>query len=113
MIEHVIGYPPTKDDPLDLVERPMDPKINPALAILFLGLRQSRKTARPVGPDISMMIAGLPVELIGNERERGVIGAVKPAHDLEERPGQSSQTRWIRGKRRREVGAGKIAGRRA
>ena len=91
----------------------MNAKINSALTVLLLGLRQIRKTARPIRPDVSVVVLGLPVELVGNERERDVIGAVKPPHDLEERASKSGVTRGISRKRRREVRAGEIAGGRA
>src|SRR5215471_20988735 len=91
----------------------MNTEINTALAILVLGLRQSRKTARPIRPNISIVIVRLPVEFVRNDRERDVIGAVKPAHDLEDRPSESGMTGRISGERRREVGASQIARRRS
>jgi hypothetical protein len=38
VIEYVIAYPTTLGDALGLIEGPMNPEINPALAILFLSL---------------------------------------------------------------------------
>ena len=71
------------------------------------------KAARPKGPHVSIVVLGLPVELIGNKRERDVIGAVEAAHDLEECPSKSGMTRRVCGERRRKVRASEIAGRRA
>ena len=39
VIENVIAYPATLGDSFRLVKGPMNAEINPALAILFLGLR--------------------------------------------------------------------------
>src|SRR6266853_859625 len=85
VIEHVIGNAATKGDSLRLVKGPVNAKINSALA----------------------------VQLVGNKRERDVIGAVKPAHRLEERPSEPSMTGWISGERRSKVRPVEIAGRRA
>ena len=38
VIEYVIAYPTTLGDAFGLIEGPMNAEINPALAILFLGL---------------------------------------------------------------------------
>ena len=113
VIEHVIGNAATKGDSLRLVKGPVNAKINSALAVLFCGLRQSRKTARPIRPEISIVVAGLSIELVGNKRELDVIGAVKPAHRLEERSSEPSMTGWISGERRSKVRPVEIAGRRA
>src|SRR5437667_6405100 len=113
VIEDVIGHAATQGDPLGLVKGPVNAKINSALTVLFCGLRQSRKTARPIWPDISIVVAGLSVEFVGNERKRDIIGAVKPAHNFEERPSESSMTRRISGERRRKIRASEIAGGRA
>ena len=80
VIEYVIAYAATKGDSLRFVKGPVNAEINSALTVLFLGLRQSRKAARPKGSDMSIVIAGLPIELIGNENERDVVGAVEAAH---------------------------------
>src|SRR4030095_466981 len=113
VIKNVIAHAAPKSDPFRFVKGPVDAKVNPALAVLFLGLRQSRKTARPIGTRISMIVEGRAIEFIGNERERDAIGAVKPAHDLEECSAESGMTRRIS----REWGgkglASEIAGRRA
>jgi hypothetical protein len=39
VIEYVIAHPAAQGDPFGLVEGPMNAEINPALAVLFLGLR--------------------------------------------------------------------------
>ena len=103
VIEHVIGHAATKGDSLRLVEGPVNAEINSALTVLLLGLRQSRKTARPIGPEISIVVAGLPIELVGNEREGDVIGAIKAAHHLEERPSEPGMTGRIGGERRSKI----------
>src|SRR5205814_5244707 len=59
------------------------------------------------------MVAGLPIELVGNERERDVIGAVKPAHRFEDSASEPSVTRRIGGERRSKIRPGEIAGGRA
>src|SRR6266481_2591156 len=113
VIEHVIGDAAAKGDSLRFVKGPMNAKINSTLAVLFLGFREGRKTARPIRPEISIVVASLPVELVGNERERDVIGAVEAAHDLEECPSKSGMTRRVCGERRSKVRPVEIAGRRA
>src|SRR5260370_16156073 len=113
VIEYVIAYPATLGDAFGLIEGPMNAEINPALAILFFSLRQIRKTARSIRTDVSVIIASLPIEFVGNEGERDVIGAVETAHDLEECPSKSGMTRRVCGERRRKVPASEVAGRRA
>ena len=103
VIEHVIAYAATKGDSLRFVKGPVNAKINSALTVLLLRLRQIRKTARPIRTDVSIVVAGLPVELVGNERERDVIGAIEAAHHFEERPSESGMTGRIRGERRRKI----------
>src|SRR5947208_97062 len=110
MIEDVIGHAVTQSDSLRFVKGPVNAKINPALAVLFLGLRQSRKTARPIWPEISIVIAGLSIELVGDERERDIIGAVKPAHRFEQRASDPGMTGRITGEWRSEIRASEIAG---
>src|SRR5438128_6045735 len=68
VIEYVIAHPAARGDPFRFVEGPMNAKINPALAVLFLRLRQIGETARPIWAEISVVVAGLPVEFVGNER---------------------------------------------
>src|SRR4051794_41726408 len=46
VIEHVIGHATTERDSLRFVKGPMNAKINSALTVFLLGLRQIRKTAR-------------------------------------------------------------------
>ena len=113
VIKNVIAHAAPKSDPFRFVKGPVDAKVNPALAVLFLGLRQSRKTARPIGTRISMIVEGLAIEFIGNERERDAIGAVKPAHDLEECSAESGMTRRIGRKWRCKIGGSDVAGGRA
>ena len=109
VIEHVIGHVATKGDSLRFVERPVNAKINSALAVLFLGLRQSWKTPRPIWPEISIMIAGLSIELVRNECEWDIIGAVKPTNRFKERTSNTSMTRGICRERRSKIRASEIA----
>src|SRR5262245_30276846 len=44
--EHVICHAPALGDPLGLVECPVDTKVDAALAVLFLGLRERREAPR-------------------------------------------------------------------
>jgi hypothetical protein len=110
MIEHVIGYETTKGDSLGLIKGPVDSEINPALAIFFLGLRQRRETARLIRTDVSVVIASLTIELVGNECECDAIGTVESPHYLEDCSSESSMAGRISGERRREIRAIEIAG---
>src|SRR5260370_27195147 len=105
VIEYVIAYPATLGDAFGLIEGPMNAEINPALAILFFSLRQIRKTARSIRTDVSVIIASLPIEFVGNEGKRDVIGAVETAHDLEECPSKSVMTLRVCRERRRKLRA--------
>ena len=69
VIEYVIAYPTTLGDPFGFVKTPVDAEINSALTVFVLGLRQSRKTARMIWPDVSVVVASLSVGLVGNESE--------------------------------------------
>ena len=79
MVEDVICDVSTLRNALRLIERPMDAEVNPALAILFLGLRERREVARHVRANIAVVVLGDSVEFIRYKHERDVIGAEESA----------------------------------
>src|SRR5882724_13621271 len=82
VVEDVVCYSPALGDTCGLVEVPVDAEINPALTIFLFGVRQGRKAARHVGTDISVVIFGHAVELIGNESKADIIRSIKTAQRL-------------------------------
>src|SRR5262245_4658301 len=107
--KHLVGDASALSDALRLVERPVNAEIDPALAVFLLGLGQRREAARKEWSDDSLVVFGLAVELIRDERERDAIGPVERPQDLEEAAAESSMTGRICGKRGREVGPVEIA----
>src|SRR5262249_5945828 len=71
-----------------------------------------RKTAWLIGPNVPVVIASLSIELVGDERERDIIGAIESPHDFEDRASESGVAGRIRWERWREVRAIEIARRR-
>ena len=62
-----------------LIECPMDPQINAALSVLFRRRAKTRERARrQQRPNIAGAVGRDAVEFVGRNRERHVVGAVKP-----------------------------------
>ena len=89
MVEDVVCYPPALGDACGLVEVPVDAEINPALPIFLFGLRQGRKAARHVGTNISVVVFGYAVELVGNESKADIIRSIKTAQRLKNRAAEA------------------------
>src|ERR1700681_3627175 len=113
MVEDMVGHAAPLGDTFALVEGPVNAEIDPALAILFLGLRQRLELPRHQRSHVSFAVERHTVEFVGDKREGNVVAEVEAAQNLEQRAAESSVTRRISGKRRREVWTGQIAGRRA
>src|SRR5882762_3851388 len=111
--EDVVGHALALRDPLRLVEGPVDPEIDAALAVLFLGVRQRREAARHERADVALVVDRLAVELIRDEREGDAVGLVEVAQDLEEGAAEAGVAGGVRGEGWREVRSGEVAGRRA
>src|SRR5580765_8165562 len=113
VLEYFIRHASAQGDAVCFVERPVYPEIDPALAVLLLGLGQRREAARTEGPHRALVVLGHTVELVRHEGEGDAIGAVEPAQRLEKGASESGVAGRIGRKRRCEVGAVEIAGRRA
>src|SRR5688572_480911 len=109
----VVRYLLALRDPVALVERPMNAEVDAALPVLFLGLGQALEAARAQWAHVAVVVAGRAVELVRDERERDVIGAVEPPQDLEQRTAEACVPGRIRRERRREVRPADVAARRA
>src|SRR6185369_17371480 len=79
VIEHMIGNPAALRNSFALVERPVNPQIDPALSVLLLGLRQGLEMPRRQRPDDSLPVEGHAVELVGNESEANIVSTVEAA----------------------------------
>src|SRR5262249_34803855 len=75
--EHVIGTVAALFDAFVLVEDPVNPQVNAALAVLFLGLGQRLEAAGQEWPDGSVIAPGNTVELIRHEGEGDLVGPVE------------------------------------
>src|SRR5205814_8117338 len=91
----------------------MNPEINPALAVLFRRLRETGEMSRYVWPQIVVVISCDSIELVRDDRKRDVISSVESAKNLEDGATKSGMARRISRKRRSEIWALQIAGRRA
>src|SRR5919108_449859 len=69
VLEHIIRDAPALGDPLGLVERPVDPEVDAALAVFLLGLGEGREVAREERTDVAVVVQGHAVELVRHERE--------------------------------------------
>ncbi len=110
-VHDVVGHLPPLEDALGLVEAPVDAQINAALAVLILGLGKGLKTARHVRSDVALIVLGNTVELIGDEGEGDVVGAIEAPQRLEHGPAETGMARGIRRKGRGEVRPVQVAGR--
>ena len=79
VLEHVIRHAPALGDPLGLVKRPVDPKVDAALAILFLSFGERREAAWDERAHVSAVVPRHTVELVRHESESNVVGAVEVA----------------------------------
>src|ERR1700687_166143 len=113
MLEDVIGDAAALGDAFALIEAPVDTEIDPALPVLFLGLRQRSEPPRHQWADISFAVEGHAIELVGHEGEGNTVARVKSTQDLEQRAAESRVTRRIGGEWRGEVGSCEVAGGRA
>src|SRR5256714_11851188 len=109
----MVGHAAALGDTFAFVESPMNAEIDPALAILFLGLRQRSKLPRHQWSHVSLSVERHAVEFVGDKGEGNVVAEVEAAQNLEQRAAESSVTRRIGGERRREVWPGQIASRSA
>src|SRR2546430_12456473 len=93
IIKHIISPPPAQGDALCLVEFPVDAEIDPALAVLFLSLRERREAAREERANVAVIAARGSVKLIRHKGESDFVGPVKSAQGLEESAAESGVTR--------------------
>src|SRR5581483_1292763 len=112
-VEHVIADAPPLGDTLGFIERPMNAEIDAALAVLLLRLRERREVARHQRTYLALVVPRHAVQLIRNESEDDVVGAIEAPQNLEKRAAETGMSRRIRGKRWREVRSIEITGRRA
>src|SRR5947209_14028477 len=108
VIENVIGHVVALGDGRRLVELPMDPQIDPALAIFFFCLGESVESPRHEGAGVAGIIFGHTIEFIGHKGERNVVGAKKPPHYLKDGAAETTMPGWITGKWRSKIRAGEI-----
>src|SRR5882724_187100 len=113
VLKHVIRHASAQGDAVRLVERPVDAEVDPALAVLLLGLGQRREAARKQWPHEALVVLCHAVELVRHEGECDAVGPVEPTQGLEEGAAESGMAGRIGWKGRREVGPVEIAGRRA
>src|SRR4029077_9654724 len=104
---------PALRDPLRLVEVPVDAEIDPALAVLLLGLRQRDEAARDQRADVPVVVERDAVPLVGDERERDGVGAVEAAEGLEECSAEPGMAGGVGGERRGEIRPGQVVSGRA
>src|SRR5262245_52760308 len=81
--KHVICHIPALDNSLSLVERPVNTKVNSALAIFFLSLRERGETTWDTRANIAPVVSCYTVELVRNKGECDGIGSVESTQDLE------------------------------
>src|SRR2546428_12919742 len=98
--EHVVGHAPALGDGLRLVEHPMDPEVDAALAVLFLGFGERREATRHERAPVALVVERLAVELVRHEGEGNAVGPVEVAQDLEERAAEPRVTRGVCRERR-------------
>src|SRR5262245_5944794 len=87
----------------------MNPEIDAALTIFFLGLGERGEAARNEWTHVRLVVARLSVKLVIHECERDAVGSVKVSQDLEEgasEPGMPGRECW---KGRREVRPHEVA----
>ena len=113
VIVNIIRHAPALRDPFGFVEGPVNPEINPALAVLFFRLRESRETSRHIRAHMAGVIFCDSVELVGDEGKTEAIGSVEAAENLEDSAAKSGVTGRIRRERRSKVWALQVAGWRA
>src|SRR4051812_10415936 len=71
--EYVVGHLAALGDPLGLVEGPVDPQVDPALAVLLLGLGERREAAGDEGAHGPVAPPGEAIELVRDEGEGDVV----------------------------------------
>src|ERR1041385_8739339 len=109
VLEHVIRYAAALRDPLGLVERPVDPEVNPALAILFFRLGKRREAAWNERTRVSIVASRNPVQLVRHEREGDLVCPVEVAQGLKQRAAESGVAGRVCGEWRREVWSLQVA----
>src|SRR5437667_6921898 len=102
-LEHGICHASAQGDAVRLVERPVDPEVDPALAVLLFGLGQRREAARTERSHEALMVLCHAVELVRHEGERDAVGPVEPAQCLEGGAAESGMAGRAGWKGRREV----------
>src|SRR6266853_4642854 len=103
MVEDIVGHAAALGDPFAFVEGPVNAKIDPALAVLFLGLRQRSKLPRHQRSQVSLAVERHAVEFVGDKCEGNVVTKVEASQNLEQRATEARVTRRISWERRREV----------
>ncbi len=91
--KNVIRHATPQGNSLGLVERPVNPEINPALAVFLFRLRKRGEAARYEWAHIAAIVARHSVEFIGDKREGDLIRLVKIAQGLEERASEPTVSR--------------------
>ena len=71
--KHVIRHATPQGNSLGLVERPVNPEINPALAVFLFRLRKRGEAARYEWAHTAAIVARHSVEFIGDKREGDLI----------------------------------------
>src|SRR5687767_3460689 len=82
--KHVICHIPALDNSLSLVERPVNTKVNSALAIFFLSMRERGETTCDTRANIAPVVSCYTVELVRNKGECDGIGSVESTQGLEQ-----------------------------
>src|SRR5437016_5102636 len=113
VLENVVSHPSPQRNCFHLVENPVDAKIDSALAVFFLGLRQVGEAARLIRAHGAIVVARLAVKFVGDKGKRDLIRPVETAHGLKKRASKSGMARRIGWKGRRKIRTGEITGRRA
>jgi hypothetical protein len=101
--EHVVGDRASLVDPVFLVEGPVDAEVDPALAVLLLGVRERSEGPRDHRPHHPSAPFVIPLNSSEVKLKRDLVGAVEPPQDLEHRSTEAGVTGRIGRERRREV----------
>src|SRR5262245_17538091 len=105
VVEYVVRDLPSLSNAFALVEGPVDPEVDAALAVLLLGLRQRAEDAWDQRAHVAVRVARHAVPLVRHEHERDVVAAVEAPQGLEERAAEARVSRWVGREGRREVDA--------
>src|ERR1700676_3970656 len=81
--EYIIRDALAQSDALRLVERPMNPQIDPALAVFFFGFGKGSEVAGDERAHVSVVIQRHAVELVRHKGKCDVVALIEVAQDFE------------------------------